>query len=157
MCNFLISLFPAAKMCTVDEVYLHALKLLKRRDHTIAQLRQKLEARFGAFPEDVIDRLLQKKFLNDRRFAENYVANRRNRGRARLMEELEARGVPQSLAEEILAKTGSPSLNDALNAKMNGWKLRAPLQRRDAARLFRALLRLGYDEDAVREAINHEQ
>jgi hypothetical protein len=37
--------------------------------------------------------------------------------------------------------------------KMNGWKLGAPLQSRDATRLFRALLRLGYDEDAIREEI----
>jgi len=31
--------------------------------------------------------------------------------------------------------------------------LRPPLQPRDAGRLFRALLRLGYDEDAIREEL----
>src|SRR6266850_2095126 len=87
----------------VDEIYLHALKVLQRRDHTVAQLSQKLEAKFGSVPEDVIARLLQKKFLDDRRFAENYVARRRNRGTTILREELAARGIPPTLAEEILS------------------------------------------------------
>jgi len=39
---------------------------------------------------------------------------------------------------------------------MNDWKLRAPLQSRDAARLYRALVRLGYDEDAIREEIEQK-
>ncbi|HYR90149.1 MAG TPA: RecX family transcriptional regulator [Terriglobia bacterium] len=137
----------------MDEIYLHALKVLQRRDHTVAQLSQKLEAKFGSVPEDVIARLLQKKFLDDRRFAENYVARRRNRGTTILREELAARGIPPTLAEEILSSAGAPSLKDVLAAKMNDWKLRRPLQSRDAARLFRALTRLGYEEDAIREEI----
>jgi hypothetical protein len=55
--------------------------------------------------------------------------------------------------EEILSRTAWPSLREALTDKMNDWKLRAPLQSRDAARLFRVLSRLGYDEDAIREEI----
>src|SRR5882762_7973737 len=89
----------AGKGNSVDEIYLHALKLLQRRDYTVAQLSQKLETKFGSVPEDVIVQLLQKKFLDDRRFAENYVSRRRNRGATILREELAARGVPASLAE----------------------------------------------------------
>jgi SOS response regulatory protein OraA/RecX len=137
----------------VDEIYIHALKLLERRDYTVAQLSQKLEAKFGSVPQNVIDQLVQKRFLNDRRFAENYVAKRRNRGIVLLREELVARGISLPLAEEILSQADWPSLKDVLVAKMNDWKLRAPLQSRDAARLFRALVRLGYDEDAIREEI----
>jgi len=137
----------------MDEIHLHALKLLQRRDYTVAQLRQKLEARFGSVPEDVIVQLLQKKFLDDRRFAENYVSRRRNRGATILREELAARGVPASLAEEILSSADRPSLQEVLAARIKDWKLRPPLQSRDAARLFRALARLGYEEDAIREEI----
>jgi len=143
----------------VDEIYLHALKLLQRRDYTVAQLSQKLETKFGSVPEDVIVQLLQKKFLDDRRFAENYVSRRRNRGATILREELAARGVPASLAEEILSGTDRPSLQEVLAARIKDWKLRPPLQSRDAARLFRALARLGYEEEAIREEIEqlHEQ
>ncbi|MBI2149269.1 MAG: regulatory protein RecX [Acidobacteria bacterium] len=137
----------------MNEIYGHALKLLSARDYTVAKLREKLEAKFGRVPDEVLDRLIRKRFLDDRRFAENYVDKRKNRGAVALREELLARGVEADLAGEILAGSGWPSLPDAVKAKMNDWNLRAPLQSRDAGRLFRALLRLGYDEDAIREEI----
>src|SRR5437879_6000324 len=127
----------------MDEVYSYALKLLRARDYTVSKLRERLEAKFGALPPDVIEQLLKKKFLNDRRFAENYIAKRKKRGAPQLREELEARGVPAELAEEMVSGTDWPSLQEAVAAKMKVWKLRAPLQQRDAGRLFRALLRLG--------------
>jgi SOS response regulatory protein OraA/RecX len=137
----------------VDEIYAHALKLLRARDYTVLQLNQKLEAKFGSVPQEVADRLIRKKFLDDRRFAENYVTRRKKRGPVLLREELLARGISSALADKILSQTDLPSLKEALAAKMSYWKLRAPLQLRDATRLFRALSRLGYDEDAIREEI----
>jgi SOS response regulatory protein OraA/RecX len=138
----------------MDKIYHYALKLLKARDYTVSQLSQKLEAKFGEAPGEVIQQLLQKKFLNDRRFAQNYVVRRKERGVAQLREELAVRGVSSELAEEILSETEWPSLHEALKAKMDDWRLRPPLHERDAARLFRALFRLGYDEDAIREEMD---
>jgi SOS response regulatory protein OraA/RecX len=143
----------------VDEIYAYALKLLKARDYSIAGLRGKLAAKFDEAPESVIEVLRRKNFLNDRRFAENYARKHKKRGRPALLEELLALGVAEDIAGETLDQTQWPSLHDAAAAKMKGWKLRTPLQSRDAARLFRALIRLGYDEDAIREEIEsiHEQ
>jgi len=138
----------------MNENYSYALNLLKRRDYTVSQLTRKLEAKFGEAPPEVMQQLLQKKFLDDRRFVQNYVEKRKQRGAAQVREELAARGVPSNLAEEILSETDWPSLHEAVAAKMNDWRLRAPLQPRDAARLFRALFRLGYDEDAIRGEID---
>jgi len=140
-------------------MYVYALKLLRTRDYTTARLRQKVEARFGSVPQQLIEQLLNKNFLNDRRFAENYVARRRERGRTALHEELTSNGVAPEIIDDVLSQTAWPSLREAVAAKMIDWKLRAPLQSRDAARLFRALLRLGYDEDAIREEIDqlHEK
>jgi SOS response regulatory protein OraA/RecX len=137
----------------VDEIYLYALKLLRGRDHSVAGLRQKLQAKFDSVPDELIQQLLSKNYLNDRRFAENYVAARKHRGRLALHDELVARGVELELVERTLSNAGWPSLHDALAARMKDLNLRAPLQLRDATRLFRALLRLGYDEDAIREEI----
>jgi regulatory protein len=139
----------------VDQIYLAALKLLRTRDHTVASLRQKLEGKFGVVPEEVIEQLLKRNFLNDRRFAENYVSRRKNRGLGALREDLIIRGVAVNIVDETLSHVDSPSLQEAMAAKIKDWKLRAPLQPRDAARLFRALLRLGYDEDAIREEIEN--
>ena len=140
----------------MNEIYIFALKLLKKRDHTISELRKKLEANFQTIPAGLIDQLTKKNFLNDRRIAENYVHKRRDRAPRVLRDELIARGVAEDLVDEVLARADWPSLREALTAKMNDWKLRAPLQSRDAARLFRALLRLGYDEDAIREEIQQK-
>jgi regulatory protein len=139
----------------VDEIYAHALKLLRIRDYTIAELEKKLAAKFGTVPQPVLHLLIQKRFLNDRRFAENYVARRKHHGLSRLRQELIDKGVEEEMADEILSKADFPSLKQAVAAKMSDWKLRVPLQSRDAARLFRALVRLGYDEDAIREEIEH--
>jgi SOS response regulatory protein OraA/RecX len=138
---------------TVNEAYKYALKLLAGRDLTTARLREKLEARFGRVPQELFDELIRKRYLDDRRFAENYVARRKNRGASRLREELAAWGVAPNLAEEVVSSADWPSLHEALNAKMADWNLRAPLQLRDAARLFRGLLRLGYSEDEIAEAL----
>jgi SOS response regulatory protein OraA/RecX len=139
----------------VDEIYAHALKLLRTRDYTIAELQKKLESKYGVVPHAILDLLIQKKFLNDRRFAENYVARRKNRGVSMLRQELIEKGLDADIVDEILSNAEFPSLKEAVAAKMMGWKLRVPLQSRDAARLFRALVRLGYDEDAIREEIEN--
>src|SRR5689334_18969054 len=93
----------------VDDIYLYALKLLKTRDLTVTALCQRLDAKFGQVPGEVLERLTRKNFLNDRRFAENYVERRKDRGGISLREELIVRGVSPNLAEEVLANTDWPS------------------------------------------------
>jgi len=137
----------------MNEIYAYALKLLRGRDYTISKLSGKLEAKFGSVPPEVIEQLQEKNFLNDRRFAENYIAKRKSRGSQQVREELAALGISAKLAEEIISHIEWPSLQDALTAKMRDWNLRPPLQPRDASRLFKTLLRLGYDEDAIREEL----
>jgi SOS response regulatory protein OraA/RecX len=141
------------------EIFNYAVKLLSRRDYSLAKLREKLQMRFGNSPDDVITQLISKRFVNDRRYAENYVAGRRKRGRSRLRDELLSRGIPLDIVEEVLSTSDWPSLSEVLKAKMMDWNMRKPLQPGDAARLFRAMARLGYEEEAIREEIQglHEQ
>ena len=143
----------------MDEILKHALKLLAGRDYSTARLRQKLETRFGDVPEAVFDHLRSKKFLNDRRFAENYIAGHKDRAAGRLRLELAERGIPADILDDVLAKPDSSSLRRVAAAKMVDWRMRPPLSSGEAARLFRALARLGYDEDAIREEIEqlHER
>jgi regulatory protein len=136
-----------------NQLLQHALKLLARRDFSEAELRRKLEARFGDVPQSVIETLLAKRFLDDRRFTENYVARRQERAPARLRGELMQRGIAPAIIDAVLSGPGRPSLREVVKATMVDWDLRPPLRPRDAARLFRALARLGYDEDAIREEV----
>jgi SOS response regulatory protein OraA/RecX len=142
-----------------NPILTYALKLLSGRDYSVQKLREKLEAKFGNVPDEVFQQLTRRKFLNDRRLAENFVFRHKDRGILRLRQDLLARGIAAELADEILSGTDWPSLREALTARMNDWNLHAPLRPRDAARLFRTLARLGYEEDALREEIDqlHEQ
>ncbi|HEX4998930.1 MAG TPA: regulatory protein RecX [Terriglobia bacterium] len=145
----------------MDEIYLKALKLLAARDHTAAELAAKLRARFHADPASAIDALKRQGAINDRRFAENFIARRTTMSAARLREELTRRGVDVEIVEAAIGQTAEnrPSLKDVLTATMMDRNIQAPFSSRDAARLARALARLGYPEDEIREELErfHEQ
>ena len=143
----------------MDEIYHHALKLLSMRDYTAAELRAKLEKKFGPIDESVINDLKKRKFLDDRRFVVNFLSKKARHSRELIMEQLVARGIDAPIVAEALESEDRPSLRAVVNATMSDWNLRAPLRPRDIARLFRVLNRLGYQEDAIREELEqfHEQ
>jgi SOS response regulatory protein OraA/RecX len=143
----------------VDEIYHQALKLLRRRDYTAAQLREKLTSRFGEIPEETIETLQKKRFLDDARYAGNFVVKRRDFHPSLVREELLNSGVSSEIVEQALSANDWPSVRTVVRAKMIDWKLQAPIQRREANRLYRALARLGYPEDEIREELEqlHEQ
>ena len=143
----------------MEEIYHHALKLLRQRDYTTRQLLDKLKTRFGDVPQEVSEKLLAKRFLDDRRYAENFAAKHADSHPDRIRMALEEAGVDGSITEIVIAARTWPSLRTVLKAKMQDWRLRPPLQRRDVARLFRFLSRLGYPEEDIREELEqlHEQ
>ena len=147
----------------MDEIYQHAVKLLRRRDYTVGQMRRTLGERFGNVPEPIIDRLIERlierRFLDDRRFAENVVSRRDDAHPSKVLADLVQAGVAREIARQAIDARSWPSLQDVLKAKMNAWHLRPPLERRETARLFRALSRLGYEEEEIREELEqlHEQ
>ena len=143
----------------MSRIYHEALKLLRRRDYTQKQLRERLCQKFGEVPESVVAELVARRFLDDRRYAENLAAKRSGYHLDRIREELSAAGVSPEIADSVLANMIRPSLTAVLKTKMADWHLSAPLERREAARLFRTLSRLGFPEDEIREELEqlHEQ
>ena len=143
----------------MDEIYHYALKALQRRDYTEKQLREKLEGKFGKVPSEVISRLLTKRFLDDRRYAENFAGKHADSHPDHVRSLLEEAGVRREIITAAVSAVNWPSLREVLKGKMIDWRFHAPLNRRDAARLFRALSRLGYSEDEIREELEqfHEQ
>ncbi len=134
-------------------MYGFAIKLLAVRDSSVRRMRTRLEKRFGRNPDTVIDRLLSQKFLDDLRCAESFVRVRKSRGRLRLRAELIRDGIGEAMADDVLEREDWPSLVDVLKGKMRGLKLIPPVSLREAARLSRFLLRLGYDEEEIREEL----
>ena len=60
MMNFRTTPYHSVVM---NEIYVYALKLLRGRDYTVSELRAKLKAKFGAVPPELMERLLQRKFV----------------------------------------------------------------------------------------------
>jgi SOS response regulatory protein OraA/RecX len=143
----------------VDEIYHQALKLLRRRDYTVAQLRERLESKFGEVSGETIDTLQKKRFLDDARYAGNFVMKRRDSHPSLVREELLNSGVSPEIVEQAISVNDWPSLQHVVRTKMIDWKLQAPVHRKEANRLYRALARLGYPEDEIREELEqlHEQ
>ena len=143
----------------MNEIYHHALKLLRRKDYTQKQLQEKLEAKFGKIPEEIPLQLLAKRFLDDRRYAGNFVAKHGESHPDWVRRTLEDAGIDHEIIVQAIDAADWPSLRDVVKAKMLVWRLRPPLQRRDVARLFRLLSRLGYPEDDIREELEqlHEE
>lgn len=143
----------------MDEIYHQALKLLRRRDYTVAQLRERLESKFGEVSGETIDTLQKKRFLDDARYAGNFVMKRRDSHPSLVREELLNSGVSPEIVEQAISVNDWPSLQHVVRTKMIDWKLQAPIHRKEANRLYRALARLGYPEDEIREELEqlHEQ
>ena len=76
-----------------------AVRLLSRRDHSILELRRKLNQR--EFPEEEIEQaledLIKRDYLSDQRFSESYIHMRKQKGFGplRIAAELNQRGVDE--------------------------------------------------------------
>ncbi|HET9219470.1 MAG TPA: RecX family transcriptional regulator [Terriglobia bacterium] len=143
----------------MDEIYHHALKLLRRKDYTTRQLLNKLSARFGDVPERLAEQLVAKGYLDDRRYADNFAERHSDHHRNWVRQALQEAGVDDETVDIVISNRSWPSLPDVLKAKIVVRRLQPPLERRDVARLFRLLSRLGYPEEDIREVLEqlHEQ
>lgn len=97
---------PNSRRPEAGDLRERALALLARREHTRAELARKLEA--GGFATEAVQPLLDefeaRNWLSDRRFAESWVADHRDRsGAIKLAFELRQHGVPEALIDDVLA------------------------------------------------------
>ena len=137
-----------------DELRGLALKLLARREHSRAELRQRLGTHGCAEDVDAtLDQMEQCGLLSDARFAEAYIASRRNRlGTFRLRRELRDRGVADALIEQVLGET----CNDELSRAREVWRRKfgvPPADVRDHARQARFLQSRGFAGDVLKQIL----
>lgn len=132
-----------------------------RRAHSVYEMRQSLERK----AEDVkvvrvvLDRLKERKMLDDARFARDFArlrASQRKQGRYRIARELRARGVPdrhiETALEEAFVETSEEDvLKKRLERKLR--LLRGPLDQRKRLALYQSLLRSGFSSDLVSKAM----
>lgn len=138
----------------MDEAALaYALKLLRGRDYSRTELGRRIERRFDREAEAALDWLERKGYLDDRRFAAGFMRSRPGWARRRIDAALEDRGVSETIRSEILASRTWPSAREIVRSRMAEMGLNEPLSRQAAARVARALSRMGHDPEEISEEL----
>ena len=148
-------------MNDLDRAYLSALRILRYRFNSAAELRRKLIAK--GIERELIDQVLVKltneKWLDDARFAGAYVRTRilKRIGRARIRRELMAAGVADDIIEDAI-RANINAEDEREKAIAAGTKRLAILQRRNDPQQTRNkltvyLLKQGYDGALVRSIV----
>ena len=132
-----------------------AVTLLSYRAHSRKELSDKLKHKTGckdAELAEVLDRLEELGFLNDRTHASSVVRScaRKGYGAQRALSELARRGIPKELREEALADM--PETDGTLEQLIRG-RLRNPANRDEVRKVSAAMIRRGYTWDEIRHAI----
>jgi regulatory protein len=138
-----------------DELYQYAVGALGRRMRSTAELKRLLRRRVEAETEYgqtlielVIQRLKDRGYLNDAKYATAYSSFRRDNerfGRMRVITDLKTKGVHGEVIEKAIADTYD-EVNDEKQAReyLRRKRLVKPKDQKQAARVFRQLLRAGF-------------
>jgi len=145
----------------LTDCYLAALRILKYRFNSTAELRRKLRAKqFDKQTiEETLARLREEKWLDDERYAAAYVRSRvsKNKGRLRIRRELMVAGVDDDTIDA--AVVANVNAEDERERALVTARKRLPIFVRrygkEAARnkLTAYLLKQGYDAALVREIV----
>jgi regulatory protein len=141
-------------------LYEYAIGALGRRMRSVAELkrlmRQKV-AHQGELGQALIDlvifRLKEQKYLNDSQYAAAFSAYRRDNekfGRYRVISDLKSRGVHGEIIEQAVSSTYD-EVDEEKQARehLRRKRLQKPASQKQAARIFRALMRAGFSSKTI--------
>ena len=132
-----------------------ALRLLARREHSLAELAGKLRA--YASPEEELEALLEdlsrRRLLSDERYAESRAhALSRKYGAARIAHELRAKGLDKGLAEQASGAARATEVERTREVWRRKFRV-APKTREERAKQMRFLRSRGFSFDAIRAVL----
>ncbi len=141
-------------ICDENGLYDYAVGALGRRMRTVAELKRLMrqrapEGEIGVvLVEMVILRLKDQKYLNDSSYATAYSTFRRDNekfGRRRVTTDLKVKGVHPDVIEKAVSEAySSVDEQELARAFLKRKRFKKPANNKDAARIFRALLRAGF-------------
>jgi regulatory protein len=146
---------PKARRLPADALWSYALKVLAGRAHSIGELREKLRRRAERADDidDILARLKDHGYLDDKRYAEGFAAARlanQKLGRTRVIQDLRQHRVAPAVAESTVRKVYQDVDEEALIEEWVRRKYRlAPRdglfqEDKDMAAAYRRLLRAGF-------------
>ena len=141
-------------------LYEYAVGALGRKMRTVAELKRLMRGRVKhqeeigqLLVEVVIAKLKEQKYLNDTNYAESYSRFRRENekfGRQRVVQDLKAKGVHGDIIEKTVG-AAYQDVNEEQLARgyLQRKRMRKPVTQRDAAKVFRALMRAGFPSRVI--------
>jgi regulatory protein len=145
-----------------EERLQHALELayrhLGRRDRTVAEMRERLEAEQveAAVIDATVAELQDQGYLDDARYAQRFVEDRRTIdawGAERIERKLLAVGIDPALIAAALGERGAAEELEAAVAVLRRRFPHAPAGDRDRDRALGLLVRKGYDLELAYDAV----
>ncbi|MGO9210455.1 MAG: regulatory protein RecX [Terriglobales bacterium] len=152
---------PFRRRKTYDEsaLYEYAVGALARKARSVAELKRLLRQRLPAgevseaMVEVVIARLKDQKYLNDSAYAAAYSSYRKENqrfGRLRVVSDLKARGVHGDVISKAVTAAYAGADEERLARQyLRRKRLKKPADAKDAARIFRTLMRAGYTSRTI--------
>jgi regulatory protein len=150
-----------------NALYDYAVRSLGRRMRTVAELKRLMRQRVPKderghlLVEMVILRLKDQKYLNDTNYAAAYSSFRRDNekfGKRRVITDLKVKGVHQDVIEKVINEAYAAVNEEELaRAYLKRKRLKKPANEKDAARIFRALLRAGFGSGVAVKVLKNWQ
>ena len=146
--------FPKKTIADEASLYDYAVGALGRRMRSVAELKRLLRNRVpkdeagSILVEMVILRLKEQKYLNDPKYASAYSVYRRDNerhGQRRVITDLRAKGLHPEVVQKAVKEAYS-GVNEEELARdfLKRKRLKKPADNRQAAKVFRALMRAGF-------------
>ncbi|MGZ4818314.1 MAG: regulatory protein RecX [Terriglobales bacterium] len=142
------------KLDTEAQLYEYAVGALARRMRSVAELKRLLRRRVepgelgDTLVELIIAKLKEQRYLNDAQYASTYSSLRRENdkfGRRRVITDLKSRGVHSEVIDKAIAGTyGNVNEEKLAREYLRRKRLPKPSDQKQAARIFRSLLRAGF-------------
>src|ERR1700687_402571 len=148
------------KLFTEDELYAYAVGALGRRMRTVAELKRLLRRRVEeeteigqTLVELVIRKLKDQGYLSDAKYAAAYSAFRRDNekfGRRRVITDLKVKGVHGKVLDKAV-ESAFAEIDEEKQAReyLRRKRLPKPKDKKQAARIFRQLMRAGFEGKTI--------
>lgn len=148
-----------SKIYDEQMLYEYAIGALGRRMRTVAELKRLMRDRVREQPhaellvDVVIARLKEQKYLNDTNYAESYSRYRKENekfGRRRVVQDLKAKGIhPDIIDKTVGAAYAAVNEEQLARDYLKRKRLQKPADQKQAARVFRNLLRAGFSTRTI--------
>lgn len=135
-------------------------KFCEYQDRSETEVRRKMAQLLIPIPEreDLLQELIEEKYVDDERFAESFIrgkVNQKRWGRTRLNYELRLKGISDSIITEKMSEIDEETYNKNLEYLIERWK--SEHSKPDKQKLFQYLIRKGYQTDEITKALSIKQ